>query len=65
MVCVEKWRDDYNAKMSDVGSPILIVRNDVTFLAIIAPLSFALLYREPRGMVGILAALSMRPERET
>ena len=42
-----------------VGSPLLIVRNDSTFLALLAPLSFALFYREPRGLIGSLAALSM------
>jgi O-antigen ligase len=45
--------------MSEAGSPILIVANDITFLAITAPLALALVYQEPRSVVGILAALAM------
>ena len=41
------------------GSPVLAVPNDVTFLAIIAPLSLALLYRQPRSGGGFLALLSL------
>ena len=42
-----------------VGSPILVERNDITFLAVTAPLSLVLLWRESRSAVGILAALSL------
>jgi len=35
------------------------VPNDVAFLALVAPLSLVLLYRQPRSVVGILAALSI------
>ena len=42
-----------------LGSPILVVKNDVTFLAVIAPFSFALFYLKPRSVVGILAGLSL------
>ena len=42
-----------------VGSPILIVPNDVAFLAVIAPLSLALVYLQPRSAVAILALTSM------
>ncbi|MBI3303818.1 MAG: O-antigen ligase family protein [Deltaproteobacteria bacterium] len=33
--------------------------NDITFLAVVAPLSLTLLSREPRGVVGAVAALSL------
>jgi O-antigen ligase len=36
-----------------------VVRNDATFLAVVAPLSLALFYREPRGKAGIVAAASI------
>jgi O-antigen ligase len=39
--------------------PLLVVPNDVTFLAMIVPLSLVLVYREPRTMWGILAVLSL------
>jgi O-antigen ligase len=42
-----------------LGPPILIVPNDLTFLAVIAPLSLVLFYREPRGTAGITAAASI------
>jgi O-antigen ligase len=56
------WRDGWLSPrtwVSHAGSPILLVPNDVTFLAVVAPLSWALLYREPRSVVGLLAALSI------
>ena len=40
-------------------SPILVSRNDLTFLSIIAPFSLALVYRNPRSAVGFFAALSI------
>ena len=43
----------------NVGSPLLAVPNDVTFLAVVAPLSWALLCHKPRGGVGLLALLSL------
>ena len=42
-----------------VGSPILIVPNDVAFLAVIAPLSLALVYLQPRSAVAALACVSI------
>ena len=48
-----------NAKIPDVGIPILVVRNDVTFLALVAPLSLVLLFHEPHRIVRVLAALSI------
>jgi len=42
-----------------IGNPILVVPNDITLLAVIAPLSLALLVHERRGVVGILPALSL------
>lgn len=47
------------ANIGHLGIPILVVRNDVTFLALIAPLSLVLLLHDPRGMVRVLAALSI------
>lgn len=40
-----------------LGSPILIVPNDTTFLAIIAPLALALVYHQPRSRTGAAASL--------
>jgi O-antigen ligase len=48
-----------SAMMSPRLAPILVVRNDITFLAVLAPLSLALFYREPRGGTGIIAAASI------
>jgi O-antigen ligase len=45
--------------VSEVAGTILVVPNDVTFLAVIAPLSLALLCRRPRTPLALLAALSM------
>ena len=42
-----------------VGSPILVVKNDVTFLAVLAPLSLALVLRKFRSVIGVTAALSI------
>lgn len=42
-----------------LGSPILVVKNDVTFLAVVAPLSLALMYCEFRGLVGVTATVSL------
>jgi O-antigen ligase len=42
-----------------LGVPILVVRNDITFLAVLAPLSLVLFYREPRGAIGITAVASI------
>jgi O-antigen ligase len=41
-----------------LGPAILVVRNDITFLAVLAPLSLALCYREPLR-IGIIAAASI------
>jgi O-antigen ligase len=48
-----------NSWVRELGSPILIVPNDVTFLAVIAPFALALAYHEPRSAVGRLALLSL------
>lgn len=48
-----------SAWVSDVGSPIMVVKNDVTFLALITPLSLALLYLKPRSISGVVAMLSV------
>jgi O-antigen ligase len=48
-----------NALVPRLGIPILVVPNDVTVLAVIAPLSWVLLCREPRGLVGLVPMLSI------
>lgn len=48
-----------SAWVSDVGSPIMVVKNDVTFLALVTPLSLALLYLKPRSISGIVTMLSI------
>jgi O-antigen ligase len=56
------WRTGWaatNALVAAVGSPLLVVANDITLLAVIAPLSVALVVREPRSVVGGVAALSI------
>jgi len=59
------WKDGWVSPLSPrtwvlhTGSPILIVPNDVTFLAVVTPLSLALLYQKPWSAVGLLAALSI------
>jgi O-antigen ligase len=45
--------------IQEVGSPILIVPHDVAFLAVIAPLSLALIYLQPRSAIATLALVSM------
>jgi len=47
------------AWISIIGNPVLVVKNDVTFFAIIVPLSLALLLRHPRSIFGVVAMLSM------
>jgi O-antigen ligase len=42
-----------------VGSPILLVANDSTFLAVLAPLALVILYHRPRSLGGIVAALAL------
>src|SRR5882724_1077527 len=46
-------------RVSSLGVPLLVVPNDLTFLALIAPLSLVLLYREPCQATGIVAGLSI------
>lgn len=45
--------------ISDVPSPILVVPNDTAFLAVVAPLSLALLCCEARNAVRVFSALSI------
>lgn len=40
-------------------SPILISRNDLTFLSLIAPFSLVLVYQKFRSVIGIIAALAI------
>lgn len=42
-----------------IGSPFLTVPNDVTSLALIAPLALGIFYREPRSWEGFLAAAAL------
>jgi O-antigen ligase len=43
----------------DLGQPILVVPNDLTFLAVIAPFSLVLFYRNPFGALGVIGAASI------
>ena len=45
--------------VSTAGSPLLVVKNDVTFVAVIAPLSLALIYLKPRSISGLVALASL------
>lgn len=45
--------------ISNFGSTVFVVKNDLTFLAVLTPLSLALAYRNPRSLSGIIAALSV------
>ena len=45
--------------VSSLGIPIVFVPNDLTWLAVVAPLSLVLLYSEPRGGIGLVAATSI------
>jgi len=59
------WDMSINGKMdpflsvSDIGSPILVVKNDVTFLSLVAPISLSLLYSKPGVITRIIAGLSV------
>jgi O-antigen ligase len=48
----ERW-------VAQLGSSVLLVANDAALLGVIAPLSFVLFVREPRSIVGLLAAASI------
>jgi O-antigen ligase len=48
-----------NAWISNLGSPVFIVPNDVILLAVIAPLSVALLWGKQRFLLKILATASI------
>jgi O-antigen ligase len=50
---------DLFALVPRIGIPILLVPNDVTVLAVFAPLSLMLLEREPRGPLGVISATSL------
>ena len=45
--------------MAGVKTPIFIVKNDVTFFAILAPLSLALTYHKPLSLIGFIGILSI------
>jgi O-antigen ligase len=47
------------ALVTGLDLPILVVPNDLTFLAVVAPLSLVLIYRAPRGGMGLVAAASI------
>jgi len=52
-------RSAMRALAQEVGSPILLVPNDASFLSVISPLSLVLLVRKPYSPTGVLAALSL------
>jgi O-antigen ligase len=45
--------------ISNFGSTIFVVKNDIAFLSVLTPLSLALAYRNLRSLSGIIAALSV------
>jgi len=45
--------------VSDLGSTTLVVKNDVTFLAVVTPLLLSLIYLKPRSIFGVVAALAV------
>jgi len=45
--------------VSGIGSPILVVKNDVTLLSLVAPISLSLLYHKPKRITQIIAGLSV------
>jgi O-antigen ligase len=51
--------DSWQSWVPAVGSPLLLVPNDGTFLAVIFSFALVLLYREPRSALGGLAVLSI------
>jgi hypothetical protein len=56
------WLDGWvspNVWVLHAGTPLLVVGNDVTFLALIAPLSLALLWERPRTISGAVAGVSL------
>jgi O-antigen ligase len=57
------WTASYGlslkALVPQLGIPILVVPNDLTVLAVIAPLSLALFYHKPRSAISISAVLSI------
>jgi O-antigen ligase len=56
------WTDrniEPTAWISNFGSTVFVVKNDIVFLAVLTPLSLALAYRNPRSLSGIIAALSV------
>jgi len=50
---------EQTAWISNFGSTVFVVKNDLIFLAVLTPLSLALAYRNPRSLTGIIAALSV------
>jgi O-antigen ligase len=56
------WIDGWvspNVWAFNTGSPLLMVGNDVTLFAVVAPLSFVLLYREGTSRSGLVALASL------
>jgi O-antigen ligase len=45
--------------ITQLGSPLLLVPNDTTLFALLAPFSLALVWRAPRGFETLLAAISL------
>jgi O-antigen ligase len=55
----EQWDEASIQVITNLRVPILVVPNDLTLLAAGAPLSLVLLYRAPRGGMGLMAAASI------
>jgi O-antigen ligase len=58
-VAVRNNASDPSSWILAVGSPLLLVPNDVTFLAVVTPFSLVLFFQTPRSVAGILAGLSL------
>jgi O-antigen ligase len=61
LIRVASASDDLSPRqwIADAGSPMLIVPNDVIFLAVVAPFSVALAHRGSSGLLRTLAGLSV------
>jgi O-antigen ligase len=56
------WLDGWvspNVWAFNTGSPLLMVGNDVTLFAVVAPFSFVLVYRAPTSRLGLVALTSL------
>ncbi|GAM09852.1 hypothetical protein OR1_02134 [Geobacter sp. OR-1] len=57
--CLGNWGGDPFNWVTRTGSPILVVKNDVVFLAILSPLSLAAYFYRPKGVCGVVPVISL------